>query len=169
MPRKAGNHGRIIPRDEALLRDLYWTQRKTSLEIAAMFNVTHKSVLRVFRQLGIPRRGVGKSRHDRCIECGKPVFKVRHAGNGALYGKRCKQHWNEHRAKLAKQEGQTTKGQARKRRLHARWYYEGPVNPKGESQWLNKGRAMLRRAKRTIRAASQSQKEESEPERSSLA
>lgn len=92
-----GNHGIIVPRDRALLFDLYWTQNKTLPEIGAMFDVTHKSIERVMRDLGIPRRKVGQSRHIDCIECGKPIVKIHHATNGSYYGKRCREHQRAHR------------------------------------------------------------------------
>src|SRR6185312_5939738 len=104
---KTGNHGQIIPRDAALLHRLYWEEKRSLPELGRMFGVTHKSVERVMDELGIPRRKrrSKEAYPDRgCIECGKPVFKVRHAKNGADYGRRCKEHWDADRANLAKEE-----------------------------------------------------------------
>lgn len=170
MPRKPGNHGRFIPRDRRRLRSLYWTQQKTLPEIAAMFDVTHKSVLRVFRQLGIPTRRKGQKPIRGCVVCGAKVFKIKHAGNGAMYGRRCKRHWNEHRAKLAAEECKRPEVRERRRKELRRWYYHGPINLKGERAWLSKGKSLLRTAKRYLakpetREAFRRQIAESAPDR----
>lgn len=150
MPQRPGNHGRVIPRDPDLLRALYWEQAKTLPEIGVMFDVTHKSVERVFRQLGIPRRRVGTAPARGCIECGAAVFKIKHATNGALYGRRCKEHWNKHRALLQKEDCKRPEVRERRRREMRRWYYDGPLNPREERGWIAKGRANLRATKRLL-------------------
>ncbi len=154
MPQRPGNHGRFIPRNRRMLRRLYWKEQKTLTEIALLFDVTHKSVARVFDQRDIPRRP-RRSKECKpirgCIECGKPCFKVYHAGNGAWYGRRCKFHWDKHRAFLAKEEFKRPEVAARKRREHHRWYYYGPITLKGEQSWLSKGRSIMRTLKRELR------------------
>lgn len=167
-----GNHGIIIPRNKKLLHRMYWNEKKSLVQIASLWGVNPNSLARVFDELGIKRRKrrTKEAHPDRgCIICGAQVFRIRHAGNGTLYGRRCKKHWNEHRANLVREECKFPEFKAKRKRWHERWYYEGPLNPQGESQWLSKGRSLLRTARRYLtkpetRAAFRSQKTESEPE-----
>jgi len=149
---KAGNHGIIIPRDAGLLRRLYWTENRSLSEIGAMYGVNHKSVERAFRQLGIPRRKPGHSRHHVCLECGAPAMKIKHAGNGSRYGRRCQECRRRHYNKLAR-EYVRKPAVAAKRTIYMRqWYLIGSINPQGEAQWLTKGRHLLRNARRHLRS-----------------
>lgn len=153
MVRAVGNHGRVIPRDAALLRKLYWTENRSLVEVAALFDVTHKSLSRVFIQLGIPRRlrhAKGQSRWSRCVECGEPVVKIRHAKNGSLYGKRCRDHQRLHKNRVTAVKGKQPAVKARRKELFERWYVEGPISPQGEDQWISKSKALLRSAKRLL-------------------
>jgi hypothetical protein len=95
---------RKLPYDAALLTKLYWGERKTTEEIAAIFGAKHSSVRKRMAALGIARRPRGHSRLVSCIEpgCNGPLFKIRHAINGSFYGRRCFAHWVEHRAQLGK-------------------------------------------------------------------
>lgn len=150
MIQKSGNHGRIIPRDKDLLTRLYWGENKTTIEIAALFDVNHKSIHKVMVDLGISRRGVGHSRNHQCIECGKPVVKINHPNNGSPYGKRCEAHQRNHKRLLAIQARKRPEVKERISKLNARSYYQGPLKPNGELQWVYKSRAMLRAVKRAL-------------------
>jgi hypothetical protein len=148
---QAGNHGRIIPRDKELLTRLYWTENRSLVEVAALFDVTHKSLSRVFIILGIPRRkrrAKGQSRWFKCIECEAPTRKIRHAGNGSLYGTRCRECRRLHYNRLAREYAKNPEVRAKQKALLRRWYLNGALNPNGELQWLNKGKALLRNARR---------------------
>lgn len=171
---KVGNHGRIIPRDRDLLHRLYWVEQHSLPSLGRMFGVGHKAMENVFRELDIPRRKrrtKGQSRWMRCALCDRPVHKIKHAGNGSSYGKLCKRHWDEHRATLARQEREKPSVKAKIKKRYRRWYEQGPVNPQGEGQWISKSRALLRTAKRLlrapIRAASPSRNAASRPDRTS--
>lgn len=153
MARAPGNHGRVIPRDRELLWRLYWTENRSLVEVAAMFDVTHKSLSRVFDILDIPRRKrrtKGQSRWTKCIKCGEPVVKIIHSNNGSPYGKRCRKHQRQHFNRLAREERKDPAIAQRKRDECKRWYYEGPKNLNGESQWISMSRTLLRGAKRLI-------------------
>lgn len=150
---KCGNHGCIIPRDKELLRSLYWDEQKSLPDIGRIFGVTHKSIERVFRELGIRRRRrhtKGQSRFRKCVKCGDPVHKIKHRGNGSKYGKLCKKHFNEHRAHLAREYAKIPKVKKRLKRALQRWYYIGSMNPEGDLQWLNKNKIMLRNVRRLL-------------------
>ncbi len=152
---KAGNHGIIIPRDAALLRRLYWEENRSLVEVAAMFDVTHKSLSRVFDELGIPkrkRRTKGQSRWFKCIECGEPTRKIRHATNGSLYGTRCRLCRRLHYNSLAREYVKKPRVKAQRDQYMRRWYLIGSDNPQGEAQWLTKGKALLRNARRHLRS-----------------
>lgn len=153
MPQKPGNHGRIIPLNKKLLHRLYWTENRSLVEVAAIFDVNHRSLGRVFHLLGIrvrPRRTKGQSRWTRCIECGKPVAKIKHSNNGSLYGKRCKEHRRAHYARLAREEGLRPEGKERVKKQNRRSYYNGPLQPNGESQWLSRSKVLLRNTRRLL-------------------
>jgi hypothetical protein len=115
--RRAGvtlrNPGRVakLPDIEELER-LYVDERLTSVQIAKMFNCVPSSVIHQMRHYQVPTRPRGKGNKrdsSQCREivnvetgekCGKPVHKIRHAGNGALYGTRCLEHRKEHYRRL---------------------------------------------------------------------
>lgn len=146
---KTGNHGQIIPRDADLLRGLYWEQNHSLPEIGAMFGVTHKSVLAVFRELDIPRRGKGVARTLLC-KCGQPSLKVKHAGNKCMYGTKCLKCRRAHYAKLAREYAKQPTVKRKNQFYLKRWYYTGATNPKGELQWLNQNKIMLRNVRRLL-------------------
>lgn len=146
---RTGNHGQVIPRDADLLRRLYWVENHTLPEIGAMFGVTHKSVERVFRDLGISRRKVGQSRRIICA-CGSPAHKAKHATNGSFYGTRCQSCRRKHYAELAREYSTKAEVKAKKRAYLRHWYLNGALNPNGELQWLNKGKILLRNARRLL-------------------
>lgn len=152
---KCGNHGIVIPRDPELLRRLYWDENRSMVEVAAMFGVTHRSLGRVLTEMGIPRRkrrAKGQSRWFKCIECGEPTLKIRHATNGSLYGRRCKECRRQHYNKLAREYIKTPTVATKREKYMRRWYLTGSSNPKGEAQWLTKGRHLLRNARRHLRS-----------------
>lgn len=146
---RVGNHGIIVPRDAKLLRRLYWSENHTLPEIGAMFGVNHKSVELVFRELGIPRRKQGASRNTKC-KCGKPVFRIKHASNGSVYGTRCRQCWNQHRNRLARDYRQDPRIKEILRQRLQRWYFTGALKPEGELQWLRQNKIMLRNVRRLL-------------------
>lgn len=146
---KTGNHGQIIPRDAELLRRLYWVQNHSLPEIGKMFGVTHKSVLRVFVELGVPTRPRGRTRTALC-KCGQPSLKVKHAGNGSRYGTKCLKCRRAHYAKLAREYGRKPRVKRKKKIDLKRWYYTGAANPTGELQWLNQNKIMLRNVRRLL-------------------
>lgn len=145
---KAGNHGIIIPRDPELLRCMYWDEQMSLPEMARAFGVTHKSVERAMRELGIERRHKSHKRSFGCRVCNAPTHKIKHFGNGSWYGTLCKRHWNEHRAAIARKEARQPKVRAQRKANMQRWYHIGAINPKGEEQWLTKSKALLRTARR---------------------
>lgn len=147
---KCGNHGQIVPQDREVLHGMYWDQGMTSIEMAAHFGVEHKSVLNIMRKLGVPRRRLGPRNLGKCIKCGEPVHQIKHTGNGASYGKLCRAHWLEHRAKLAREYGKKDRVKAKKKAQLRRWYFIGAVKPEGDEQWLTKGKIMLRNARRLM-------------------
>ncbi len=169
---KTGNHGIIIPRDVEMLRALYWGRRLSLTEIAAIFDVGHKTVSRVFQELGIPtrpRRTKGQSRNIQCIECGHPVVKILHRNNGSLYGRRCAEHLRAYKARWARNASTTPARKAQIKKSNARAYYHGLLNPTGELQWLSQSKVMLRNVRRMLTRleASKSRSGESTPETSS--
>lgn len=147
---KCGNHGQIVPQNRELLHSMYWDQGMSSIEMAAHFSVEHKSVLNIMRKLGVPRRRLGPRNSGKCLKCGEPVHKIKHAGNGASYGKLCRKHWNEHRAKLAREYGRKERVKTKKAAQLRRWYFTGAKQPEGEDSWLTKGKIMLRNNRRLL-------------------
>jgi len=148
---KVGNHGIIIPRNKKLLARLYWEELRSLADIGRMYGVNHKSVANVFNQLGIPkrRRRSKEVKPERgCIICGKPCFKIRHSTNGAMYGRRCKKHWIEHRNKLAFDYTQKPEIRRKRNALNHRAYFYGPLKLDGEKRWLTRSRVLLRNVKR---------------------
>lgn len=95
---------RKVPEDRDLLAWLYWERNMTTVEIASLFKTNHRTVISAMDRLDVPRRRVGKSRHETCLieGCNQPVFKIQHKGNGSWYGRRCYPHWREHRTAVAK-------------------------------------------------------------------
>ncbi len=173
---KTGNHGIVIPRDKKLLHDLYWRQQRSLPDIAKSWNVSHNSVLRVFRELDIPTRSRGISPRPLTCQtdgCAKKIHLTRHAGNRTFYGKRCLECRRSHYAKLARASRTRPEVKARIKRENQRSYYEGPHHPNGESQWLSRSKVLLRNVRRLCvapanRKASPYPTKESEPDRISL-
>lgn len=150
---RCGNHGQIIPRDKELLECLYWNEQKSLPEIGRIYGVTHKSVECVFRALGIERRKrhtKGQSKFKKCVKCGDPVHKIKHATNGSQYGRFCKKHFNEHRSALQKEYAKIPRVKKRLKQDLKRWYYTGAKAPEGEIQWLNQNKIMLRNVRRLL-------------------
>lgn len=173
---RVGNHGQIIPRDRSLMMRLYWDEEMSLAEIGERYGVTHKSVARVFDDLGIkrrPRRTKGQSK-KRCRDCGKPVLKILHAKNGALYGRLCAECRREYRNAMAREYVKRPYVRQKRKTETARWYLAGAITPKGENQWIVKSRNLLRTARRAavtgslVPSAWSAQKAASALERSSL-
>jgi hypothetical protein len=150
---RTGNHGIVIPRDRVLLTAMYWGDEMTLPEMAEVFGVTHKSVERAMKEMGVATRGRGsasKVNSGKCKVCGAPARMVRHAGNGSVYGQLCAEHRREHYNGLAREWIKRPDIKAKRKALLRRWYYEGPLNPEGESQWISAGRSKLRAVKRML-------------------
>lgn len=95
---------RRVPKDAALLRRLYWEEGMTTVEIGERYGTGHRTVIDTMENLGIPRRPAhGPRRVKYCIVegCTEPVYKIRHRSNWSMYGRRCLNHWTEHRRHLA--------------------------------------------------------------------
>lgn len=172
---KCGNHGQIIPRDRELMYRLYVVEKKTLTEMARMFGVTnHQSVGNVLRQMGFHRPGQGcRPLKTLCIDCGlRPPKVLKHKLTRNGTGTRCLECLRKYKAAWtarATRERPEVK-RYRKEQLK-RWYETGPINPKGEKQWITKAKHLLRSAKRTLatRVASQSRSAASAPGPISLA
>lgn len=144
---------KLLPRDPEkraaridVLRRLYVDERFTLPEIGRLFGVTHKSVERALRAHGIPRRTPGRVRQAACCEreCQLPVYSIRHATNGYLYGKRCRLHWIIFRMEVNQR-------------------YNDKHLGKDDEAWLRRSRQLLARVQRLNREVSQSLKRESRP------
>jgi hypothetical protein len=168
----SGNHGQIIPRDKTLLDKLYWEEKLTLSQIAKKFGCTdHSSVRKCFDKMGIPRRCKGSGYEGLCIDCNKnPIHKIPHKLTKHGTGKRCKECHKKHKHNLAIKYNEIPSVKSRRKLLSERAYLIGPLNPKGEKQWIRKGRALLRTVKRIIRPqkVGQSQNKVLEPEPISL-
>lgn len=119
-------HRQLLPHAEEIKR-LYWDDGKSLWEIARMFGVTsHSAVKTAMAKAGVarrPKKNIGKKS---CIVegCVKPTHKILHAGNHSPYGRRCKQHWNEHRAAIQKEYVSKRPDQRARRIAYARAYYK---------------------------------------------
>ena len=118
-----GNHGIIIPRDRELLTSLYWREGMSLPAIGRMFGVTHKSVERVLRELGIPRRPKHAPRRtSKCVDCGAPTVNIKHAGHGYVYGSRCREHHRAHYAALGREYAKLPRVKERRDRYMRGWF-----------------------------------------------
>lgn len=144
---------KLIPRDPLKwaarveeLRHLYEVERLGVVAIGARFGVTFTSVRRALKKAGIPRRRAGMERRATCCEegCDLPVFSVRHATNGYLYGRRCRLHWIVFR-------------------MAVNHRYNDKHLGKDDEAWLRRLRQLLARVQRVNREVSQSLKPESRP------
>lgn len=94
----------ILPHADEVKR-LYWEEGMSLWEIARKFGVTDQAtVKKAMAKAGVarrPKKNIGKKV---CIVagCGKSTYKIMHTNNGSPYGRRCLQHWEEHRDQLAK-------------------------------------------------------------------
>jgi hypothetical protein len=110
---------RKLPAPE-VVANLYWVQRMSIPAIARKYGLQHQNVWLYMKRHGIKRRSKGsKAGGERnCIECGRPVFKILHKANGSRYGRRCRFHWNLHRAKLGRIYKRIRKGTAPEKYLY---------------------------------------------------
>lgn len=124
---KAGNHGQLILRDRELLYNLYWEEMLTLTEIGKIYNVTHKSISRVFNDLNIPIRTKGNGYQKLCVDCGeKPVVKIPHKLTKGGCGRRCKECQRKHKQNLTSRYWQKIKDSPevmKKRRTQSRKFY----------------------------------------------
>ena len=79
----------------AELRRLYEVDGLGVIAIARRFGVTHRTVAKRLNAIGAVMRRPGVIGATTCCadSCKLPVWKVRHANNGSLYGRRCRLHW----------------------------------------------------------------------------
>lgn len=123
----------------ALLQRLYWVERRTTPEIAALYQTDHVVVKRWMRRLGITRRPMGPRKAPHCIEegCRLPVHRIQHKTNGCWYGRRCRMHWIVFRMIVTQR-------------------YNDKHLGKDDEAWLRRMRQLLARVKRLNREVSQS-------------
>jgi hypothetical protein len=76
----------------------------------------------------------------------------------ALTAKKDRKEYLQHRKELHKKNRDRINERKRK------WYRSGPINPKGEKQWLTKARAQLRSVKRFLKNLDREQSPSSHPE-----
>lgn len=115
----------LLPHANEIKR-LYWDEGLSLWEIARMFGVTDQAtVKKAMAKAGIPRRPKKNIGKKVCIVagCGKTTHKIRHTNNGSPYGRRCKQHWNEHRAAIQKAYVAKRADQRERRVAYSREYY----------------------------------------------
>lgn len=93
---------RRFPAEE--IEQLYIEERWSSVRIGRKFGVDACSILAVLHRAGVEIRKSKDSGNHYCIEpgCKDLAQKVRHAGNGAMYGSRCKEHRRIHYNELNK-------------------------------------------------------------------
>lgn len=147
---RPGNYGYQIPRDKGWLTRLYWKDELTLPMIADLYGVEHSSVKNVMIQLGIPRRKKGHHGTKLCVECGAPAKKIRHAINGSLYGRHCRQCRKEHYNKLSREYAKVPWVKEWRRRYQELWYYHGPLKKVSERSWISTARSRLRSVKRLL-------------------
>lgn len=94
------NLRRKLPDREELVR-LYSVEMRSTCWIATRFGARPNAVRSALLAYGVEMRTKNHGT-SKCIEpgCVKPAFKVRHAGNGSMYGTRCKFHRALHYATL---------------------------------------------------------------------
>lgn len=148
----SGNHGQMFPRDRAFLYRLYWQENMTLPEMGEMYGVTHKSILAAMRHLGIPTRPRGVKPDRGCKKCGGPVKKIWHAGLGVFYGRLCALCRRNHYNALSRAYIKLPRVREYRRAYMKEWSVEGNRHPQTEQQWINKGRHLLRTAKRHLAA-----------------
>lgn len=90
---------RTVPRDYALLFDLYVVKGLSTVEIGLLFGAKHHGVLNALRDVGIPRRRAGLQRRSTCARenCKQPVLNLKHPTSGRVYGRLCETHYYQHR------------------------------------------------------------------------
>lgn len=96
-----GGRPRKLPEREEVAR-LYQCGIST-VEIARMFGTVPRSVRVQLIRAGVKLRPVGNHKqlsHCRVQGCTKPIKKIRHAGNGSIYGTMCAYHRKLHYAAL---------------------------------------------------------------------
>lgn len=150
---RTGNHGQVIPRDRALLHRLYWVDGLSHREIAERYGVNTRSVHCVFKKLGIPVRAKGKKfEHTVCVECGMgPVLRIRHAGNGSYYGKKCAECRRQHYNRLSRDYIKLPRVREYRKQYMDAWKITGNLHPKDERQWLNRSKHLRWTALRVLR------------------
>lgn len=128
------------------LRLLYVEYRFTAPELGRLFGVTHKSIYRALKRIGIETRRSGPVELVECCEedCHLPIYRVKHKTNGSMYGRRCRLHWIVFRMDVCNR-------------------YNDKHLGKDDEAWLRRLRQALARVKRLNREVSQSLKRESAP------
>lgn len=94
------NARRKLPVASEVIR-LYVECQWSTPRIARHFGVSDPHTVRaVLVKLGVPRRRHTTASVCREQGCGKPILRIRHAGNGSVYGTRCRHHRGLHYAML---------------------------------------------------------------------
>lgn len=129
---KVGNDKHV----ERELWRLYWKEYKSTPAIGKLWDINHKLVHSWMRLFGIPRRKKGQTIHATCQQagCQEPIGRITHAKNASYYGRRCKRHFNQHRAAL--------------RRHYKSSNYE---HISEEERWLRKAKETLVQTRRFVR------------------
>lgn len=154
--------------DKEMLTRLYVTERRSTVKIAGMLGyASHQQVRKALMKSGIPLRGMGAPRRLVCRDCKeRPPLILKHKLTKNGTGTRCKLCLNAYKAKWNREKKRKDAAYAKilKQRLQD-WYEQGPINPKGDEQWIRKSKHLLRAAKRLLkgRAASPSPSAESAP------
>lgn len=94
-------HRTVLSNIEEIKR-LYWDEGMTLWEIAHKYGMkTHKAVSAAMLRGGLRIRTKDNGKKICIVRgCDKPTFKIIHPNNKSPYGRRCEEHWLEHRQKL---------------------------------------------------------------------
>lgn len=78
-----------------------YSENWSTVQLARRYGVSDPNVVRkhLFKH-GVVLRKRTRQLHCLVVGCPAPLFKIRHAINGAWYGRRCLRHWRKHRAHL---------------------------------------------------------------------
>lgn len=129
--------------NKAVLQRLYWDEGKTSIEIAAILEMSHKGVLDAMRRFEVRRRRLGPRSKGTCCEqdCNLPIHRILHKTNGSWYGRRCRLHWIIFRMEVNQRYADKKFGK--------------------DEAWLRRMRQLLARVQRLNREVSRSLNQES--------
>jgi len=122
---------------ESTLWQLYWKERKSTVQVGLLFGVPWGTVRGWLKRFGIPVRRKGNTILLTCRKdgCREPIHRLTHAGNRASYGRLCKRHFRQHRAALKR-------------------FYKSSAYPgiSEEERWLRKAKETLIRTRKLCRS-----------------